>query len=79
MLHIDPVTDTTLPRVNPKRPRIKGIVAAARALGRSRQHLYEVLKGRRKSPPLLARYQALQPALGEQKVPVTLTHHALNQ
>jgi hypothetical protein len=40
----------------PRSKRISGICAAAKACGVTRQHLWEVLKGRRKSKPLLARY-----------------------
>ena len=43
-----------------RRKNIQGICAAARRLRRSRQHLYEVLRGRRRSPVLLARYLALK-------------------
>jgi hypothetical protein len=41
-------------------PRIKGICAAADALGVCRQHLYDVIRGRRSSAPLLARYRRHQ-------------------
>lgn len=40
--------------------QIPGICGAAVALGVSRQHLYEVLKGRRHSPRLARRYRELQ-------------------
>ena len=39
--------------------RYPGIVADARQLGVTMNHLYRVLSGRRESPGLLARYQAL--------------------
>jgi hypothetical protein len=41
-------------------PRIRGIGADAQALGVTREHLSAVLKGRRESNPLKARYQALK-------------------
>jgi len=41
-------------------PRIKGICADADTLGVTRQHLYEVLKGRRASKVLSRRYRELQ-------------------
>ena len=51
-------------RKKPTRAKsVKGIVAAAQALGVTRQHLVAVLKGRRISGRLLARYCAWQ---GEQ-------------
>jgi hypothetical protein len=40
--------------------KFPGITADAKTLGRNRQHLFEVLMGRRHSPVLLARYKALQ-------------------
>lgn len=40
--------------------RIKGIVGAARTLDVNRFHLSEVVRGRRSSPRLLARYVALK-------------------
>lgn len=42
------------------RPRFRGIVADARALGVSRDHLWRVLVGDRQSLSLLKRYNALQ-------------------
>jgi hypothetical protein len=42
------------------RPRFPGIVADARALGVSRDHLWRVLVGDRQSLSLLKRYNALQ-------------------
>lgn len=42
--------------------RFPGIVADAARLGVNRIHLYLVLSGQRKSPPLTARYQKLQAA-----------------
>ena len=44
------------------RPVIPGVVAAARELGVSRQHLHAVLNGRRLSPGLVDRYRKLRPA-----------------
>lgn len=40
-----------------KRHRISGITAAAKALGVTRQHLYLVLTGQRRSESLLKRYR----------------------
>ena len=40
--------------------RFRGIVAAARELRVSREHLYRVLTGERTSKRLLSRYHALQ-------------------
>lgn len=42
--------------------RFPGIVADAARLGVNRIHLYLVLTGQRKSPPLTVRYQKLQAA-----------------
>ena len=39
---------------------IPGISADARALGVTRQHLWMVLQGERRSPSLLMRYKALK-------------------
>jgi len=47
-------------RFTPQSPRFPGIVAAARALGVTRHHLYFVLRGERKSPGLRRRYDALK-------------------
>lgn len=44
------------------RSRWPGIVRDAELLGVTRQHLFYVLKGERKSPPLLRRYRALKAA-----------------
>jgi len=44
------------------RPVHPGIVAAARRLGVSRQHLHAVLTGRRHSPRLVVRYRTLRGA-----------------
>ncbi len=43
-----------------RRPRTHGICAAAETLGVTRQHLYEVLRGRRVSRPLMAAYNDLK-------------------
>ena len=43
-----------------RRPRTHGICAAAKTLGVTRQHLYEVLRGRRISRPLMAAYNNLK-------------------
>lgn len=52
---------TALPITGRKRgPRIRGICADAAALGVTHEHLALVLRGKRKSEPLLARYQALK-------------------
>ena len=48
------------PTVKPRAKRIPGICAAADALGISRGHLYEVLKGNRKAKPTMDRYRALK-------------------
>jgi hypothetical protein len=42
------------------RPVIPGIVADARRLGVTRQHLHAVLNGRRFSPGLVSRYKKLR-------------------
>jgi len=44
------------------RPVIPGVVAAARELGVSRQHLHAVLNGRRFSPGLVDRYRRMRGA-----------------
>jgi len=44
------------------RPVIPGVVAAARELGVSRQHLHAVLTGRRHSPVLAGRYRRMRGA-----------------
>ena len=44
------------------RPVHLGIVAAARRLGVSRQHLHAVLTGRRHSPGLVGRYRRMKGA-----------------
>lgn len=51
---------------HPKRRAVKfpGIVTDAERLGVSRQHLFEVLRGARKSRRLLKRYAALKQAEG---------------
>jgi hypothetical protein len=46
---------------NKRRSPIRGICAAAVALGCHRVHLAMVIRGERKSPKLLARYQKLHP------------------
>jgi len=53
--------------MNRRRPRVKGIGAAARTLGVCRSHLYRVVHGFRPSPSLLARYEALK---ASQQIPV---------
>lgn len=65
----------TVDRVKRRGERIAGIVADAAALGVTRGHLWEVLKGRRKSPDLLARYEELKnPTLYQMRMnPETLS------
>jgi hypothetical protein len=48
------------PHPDRRQPRFRGIVADARALQVSREHLWRVLIGERESLPLLKRYNALQ-------------------
>jgi molybdenum-dependent DNA-binding transcriptional regulator ModE len=43
-----------------KKTRYKGIVADAKQLGVTYQHLWQVLEGRRESRSLLDRYRALK-------------------
>jgi hypothetical protein len=52
-----------------RRKPIKGICAAARALGRNRRHLWGVITGERKSPGLLARYQKWAATNGDKNPP----------
>jgi hypothetical protein len=53
-------------------PRVRGIGADAATLGVNRSHLWEVLKGRRQSQSLRARYQALKQAQQEEAMKTTL-------
>lgn len=52
----------TRSKIKPKAVRVKyvGIVADARSLGVRREHLWQVLTGRRRSKSLLARYRQLK-------------------
>ena len=58
------VTKNRIPQKPARRGpvKFKGITKDAARLGVSRQHLWEVLLGRRKSDGLLARYRELQAA-----------------
>jgi hypothetical protein len=72
MLMLLLVTATTLNETaKPRTPRINGISADAEALGVTREHLFLVLRGIRKSDPLRARYQALKQAQQKKRMKTT--------
>ena len=54
------VTNSSTMKDESKKIRYRGIVAAARDLKVTRQHLWEVLSGRRQSKRLLNRYENRQ-------------------
>ncbi|HEV2329377.1 MAG TPA: hypothetical protein VGY56_11380 [Verrucomicrobiae bacterium] len=58
----------TLPKERKRGPRIRGICADAEILGCTPEHLALVLRGKRKSEPLQARYQALKQSQQQERM-----------